>query len=108
MGSCPYKDSCQFLHDPRVSTNHVYTKIKENKCRNLYGIKDKNECDFFFLEPMKKKVVSQKLNDKGEPSVHQNYSTIGPSYFMSKLTKYEAMNIDASYSLWNNFIFIME
>ena len=106
MGTCLYKDRCQFLHDPRLATNH--NCVNKNKCKNLYGIKDKNECDVFFLEPMNKEVVSRKLNEKGEPTVYQNYSTIGPSYFMSKLSKYEATNIDASYSLWNHFIFFME
>jgi len=57
---------------------------------------------------MNKEIISRKLNEKGEPSVYQNYFTIGPSYLIPKLLNNEAMIIDASYSLWTYFIFFIE
>lgn len=90
-GTCPYRERCTFLHDPRCICKGAKTRLR----KKMVG--EDNIPDSLFWPVMPMEMVTMKL-DGHQPHVIQHYQTPYPKEDSYKL------HDRALYSVWYNFL----
>jgi len=99
-GTCPYRDRCVFLHDPRIA-NSFPGKIK---CRRK-SMEEFGPSDSFFWPTMDRDEVNKWLDGRNAPTVSQFYVVPAPGDDDKLL---DSPNVCAVYSMWMHFLDALE
>ena len=88
VGSCPYRERCVYLHDPRVGT-------KSAKSSNRRKNKDSTAADAFYWPNMNRQVVSSSRREKPNKEFLHIYSICVENMDISALQVH---------SIWEHFV----
>jgi len=93
VGTCPYRDRCVYLHDPRLIYRDAKTKTRKKNSEDSI-------LDSFFWPTMPIQEVRKKLDSSKQPHVIQNYVVPGPDAWNNPT---ECIHDQAIYSMWMHF-----
>lgn len=91
VGTCPYRDRCVYLHDPRLIHRDAKTKTRKKNSDDVI-------LDSFFWPVMPEREVRKKLDSSRQPHVIQNYSVPGAQQWNN-----ECIHDKAIFSMWMHF-----
>ena len=95
VGTCPYRDRCVYLHDPRLIHKDAKTKTRKKNSEDSI-------LDSFFWPTMPIHEVRKKLDASRQPHVIQNYLVPGAESWNNKQPD-AFIHDSAIYSMWMHF-----
>ncbi len=104
VGSCPYRDRCQYLHDPRILSLSAKAKSRKTNSTEKHS-----EEDAFFWPVMSLNSVSGVLDSSKCPHVSQNYIVPLPgtrsvgNNSTHQSDKNRGVQDSSVYSMWGHF-----